>query len=96
MITRIVKLTIQPDKTSEFLHLFNNSKSYILNSQGCNYIQVLHDIHQPNLFFTYSCWDTEEDLNNYRGSELFKTIWKQTKQLFADKAGAWSLQSPTD
>jgi heme-degrading monooxygenase HmoA len=96
MIIRIVKLNIQPDKTAEFLTLFNDSKSFILNSEGCSFVQVLTDIKQPNLFFTYSCWDTEEHLNKYRDSEVFEGIWKRTKLLFADKAEAWSLISPIE
>lgn len=94
MITRIVKLTLQPDKTGEFLTIFNDSKSFILNSEGCNFVQVLKDAQQPHIFFTYSIWDSEEHLNNYRQSEVFENIWKRTKTLFAAKAEAWSLVSP--
>lgn len=94
MITRIVKLTIQPDKTAEFLAIFDESKSFILNSEGCSYVQVLHDTQQPHLFFTYSIWDSEDHLNNYRQSETFERIWQRTKLLFAAKAEAWSLVSP--
>lgn len=92
MIIRIVKLTILPDKATEFLTLFNESKSIILNSEGCTYVEVLRDTQQPHFFFTYSCWDSEEHLNLYRNSELFKNIWSRTKMLFADKAEAWSLE----
>ncbi len=95
MITRIVKLTIQQEKTSAFIALFNDSKALIKNSQGCKHIELLTDIHQPNVFFTYSHWESEEYLNMYRDSEVFKNIWPRTKILFADKAEAWSLQSLT-
>lgn len=94
MITRIVKLSIQPDKTSEFLTIFNDSRGIILNFEGCSYVQVFYEINKPNLFFTYSCWDSEEHLNNYRRSEEFENIWKRTKLLFAEKAEAWSLSTP--
>jgi heme-degrading monooxygenase HmoA len=93
MITRIVKLTIQEEKAAEFITLFNESKSLIKNSTGCKYVELLNDIHQPNIFFTHSCWDSEEHLNLYRDSDLFKNIWPRTKILFADKPEAWSLQS---
>lgn len=93
MITRIVKLTIQQEKAAEFIALFNDSKSRIKNSPGCQHIELLADIQQPNVFFTHSRWDSEEHLNLYRNSDLFKNIWPRTKILFADKAEAWSLQS---
>ena len=93
MITRIVKLTIQEEKAAEFISLFNESKSFIKNSPGCKHVELLSDIHQPTIFFTHSRWDSEEHLNQYRDSDLFKNIWLRTKILFADKAEAWSLQS---
>lgn len=93
MITRIVKLSILPDKAQEFLTLFQESKSFILNSEGCSYVEVLKDTKHPHLFFTYSCWDSEQHLDLYRNSELFKGIWSRTKVLFSDKAEAWSLES---
>ena len=38
----------------------------------------------------------EEDLNNYRNSELFKTIWPTIKPWFEVKAEAWSMQLVTN
>lgn len=93
MITRIVKLTIRQEKAAEFIALFNDSKTLIKNSPGCHHIELFSDIHQPNVFFTHSRWDSEEQLNQYRNSELFKNIWPRTKNLFAAKAEAWSLQA---
>jgi heme-degrading monooxygenase HmoA len=43
------------------------------------------------VFFTYSYWETEQDLENYRNSELFDTVWSFTKKLFNDKPEAWSV-----
>jgi heme-degrading monooxygenase HmoA len=40
---------------------------------------------------TYSHWTGEEALDNYRHSELFRVTWAKTKQLFADRPEAWSL-----
>ena len=43
-------------------------------------------------FFTYSYWDSENDLNNYRKSELFNEVWTFTKKLFNAKPEAWSVE----
>ncbi|RMG79768.1 MAG: antibiotic biosynthesis monooxygenase [Bacteroidetes bacterium] len=93
MIIRIVKMTFATDKTDEFLQVFDTSKNKIRNFKGCLHLELLQDIHHPNVFFTYSWWESETDLNNYRHSELFKTTWSKTKVLFADKPEAWSLKS---
>jgi heme-degrading monooxygenase HmoA len=44
------------------------------------------------VLFTYSYWETEQHLNKYRFSDLFKHTWQQTKQHFNDKPIAWSLK----
>ncbi len=92
MIIRIVKMTFEPDKVADFLKIFEASKQLILNRDGCIHLELLKDINTPNLFFTYSHWRTENDLNNYRKSELFESVWGKTKILFASKAEAWSLK----
>ena len=43
------------------------------------------------MFFTYSYWNSENDLNEYRNSELFAKVWAETKPMFAEKAQAWSV-----
>ncbi|WP_440067032.1 putative quinol monooxygenase [Tenacibaculum discolor] len=91
MFVRIVKMSFQPEKIEEFLNYFNSKKEFIRNSPGCRLLELYRDKTNPNIFFTYSYWDTEEDLENYRNSELFKGVWSQTKVLFNDKPLAWSV-----
>ena|ERR1700749_536971 len=91
MIIRIVKMTFQPEKVNEFVTVFNDSKQLIRNMNGCRHLELLNDINSPATFFTYSYWDSENDLNNYRESLLFQNIWKKTKVLFSAKAEAWSV-----
>ena len=90
MIKRIVKLTFQPDRVPEFMAIFQASCQKIRASAGCKHMELLQDAAAPNVMFTLSIWETEADLDMYRKSELFKTVWTQTKALFADKPAAWS------
>ncbi len=92
MIIRIVKMTFQEDKVSEFLSVFNESKELIRNMPGCSHLELLNDINSPNVFFTYSYWNSEHDLNAYRDSELFSKVWSNTKILFEAKPEAWSVE----
>ena len=91
MIVRIVKMTFMPDKTEEFLANFEKHKEQIRNFSGCRKLSLLQENHQSNVYFTYSWWESENDLENYRQSELFKGVWQQTKKYFADRPMAWSL-----
>ncbi|KAF9657649.1 MULTISPECIES: putative quinol monooxygenase [Tenacibaculum] len=91
MFVRIVKMSFKPEKIKEFLNNFNSKKEFIRNSPGCRLLELYRDKTNPNIFFTYSYWNTEQDLENYRNSDLFKGIWAQTKILFNDKPLAWSV-----
>ena len=96
MLTRIVKLEIQANAVEEFLQLFKNSKATILASEGCFKVELLSDLNNKCLFFTYSLWENEEALNNYRKSEFFGKIWPKTKSILATKPSAWSLNKCDD
>lgn len=93
MIVRIVKMTFKSEAIQQFKDLFKDRKEKIRTMPGCMHLELLQDIHNSTVFFTYSYWDREEDLENYRHSALFKDTWQKTKVLFADKAQAWSVKS---
>lgn len=91
MFVRIVKMSFNPDKIEAFLSNFEAKKQDIRNFEGCEFLELYRDKHNTNVFFTYSFWNTEEDLEHYRHSDLFKNVWAQTKPLFNAKPEAWSV-----
>lgn len=91
MITRIVKMGFVPEQIDDFLEVFEQNKHKIRGFEGCTHVELLRDIHQSNQFFTYSYWESEEHLNNYRNSSLFKGVWANTKNKFSQRPEAWSL-----
>ena len=91
MFVRIVKLTFKKENIASFEQIFEGSKNRIRKAEGCTFLELLQDKENPHSFFTYSLWQSEENLDNYRNSELFKTIWGETKKLFAVRAEAWSV-----
>ncbi|MCF6359357.1 MAG: antibiotic biosynthesis monooxygenase [Cyclobacteriaceae bacterium] len=95
MLIRIVKMTFEPTKVDEFLEVFEESKEKIRAMKGCSHLELLQDYNLPNSFSTYSYWNSEDDLNNYRDSKLFKEVWKKTKVLFNKKPIAFSLKQHT-
>lgn len=92
MIVRIVKMEFQQDKVPAFLQLFKERKARIRNFEGCKHLELWRQTGTENVFFTYSHWNEESDLNHYRFSEFFKETWQLTKALFASKAEAWSVE----
>lgn len=93
MLKRIVKMEFKAENVEEFLQNFNANKTKIRNFSGCNHLELLRDRHNTSRFFTYSYWEDETALENYRNSDLFKGVWAKTKVLFTEKPEAWSLES---
>jgi len=91
MFVRIVKMSIHSKYISEFQKMFEEKKDQIRNNEGCKLLELYQDKNNPEIFFTYSYWENEYNLENYRNSTFFKTTWKQTKGYFNDKPEAWSV-----
>ena len=92
MLVRIVKMSFHEDKIPDFLENFDLMKEKIRNAPGNQFLELYQDKNDKCIFFTYSYWDSETDLNNYRKSELFNEVWTFTKKLFNAKPEAWSVE----
>ncbi|MBI2722596.1 MAG: antibiotic biosynthesis monooxygenase [Bacteroidetes bacterium] len=92
MIKRIVKMSFEPQKIDTFKAIFKANSQHIKSFPGCSHVELLQDQNNPSVFFTYSLWENEECVENYRQSELFATVWAATKILFNDKPQAWTVK----
>ena len=84
-------MSFHEEKIPDFLENFELMKEKIRNAPGNCFLELYQDKHNKSIFFTYSYWETENDLNNYRDSELFYGVWTFTKKLFNAKPEAWSV-----
>ncbi|TGE25345.1 antibiotic biosynthesis monooxygenase [Hymenobacter aquaticus] len=91
MLTRIVRMTFQPEKVADFLAIFQDSENKIRNMPGCRHLELWQDADLPHVYCTHSRWDSATDLNNYRHSALFGQVWPATKALFAAPPLAFSV-----
>ena len=82
-------MTINPDKVSEFKSIYEAGMEKIRAFDGCTHLELLQE---DNVLMTYSYWNTPQDLENYRKSDVFKGIWSNVKPLFIEKPLAWSLK----
>ncbi len=92
MFVRIVKMSFEPSRIEDFLAHFEIHKMDIRNFEGCEFLELYRDISRTNVFFTYSFWNKEEDLECYRQSDLFKSVWSETKPMFNAKPEAWTVE----
>jgi heme-degrading monooxygenase HmoA len=91
MLTRVVKMQFNPSFIEEFKSVFKLVQSKIEQSEGCTGVKLLQDEKDSSIFFTISNWESENALEVYRNSELFKLTWAKVKPNFTRKAEAWSL-----
>lgn len=91
MLIRIVQLEFEADKIEAFLNHFETIKYSVNSFEGCQGMKLLRDINNPCIVMTYSHWDDEKALNNYRDSELFGEVWPTIKKWFSAKPQAWSV-----
>ena len=84
-------MRFQEDKIEAFLNNFEEVKHHIRNFEGNRFLELYQDKNDKRIFFTYSYWENEEALENYRKSALFDGVWTYVKTLFSDKPEAWSV-----
>lgn len=84
-------MSFHEDFVDLFLENFNKNKNAIRFFEGCQLLELYRDKEHPYQFFTYSYWEAEVFLENYRNSDLFKRVWNETKVLFNAKPEAWSM-----
>ncbi|MFK7954114.1 MAG: putative quinol monooxygenase [Ekhidna sp.] len=91
MLIRVVRMEFDPKKVNDFLELFEVVKGKIISSEGCVHLELCKDAKLDNVYYTFSKWESESDLNNYRHSDFFDDTWTKTKALFGGKPLAYSL-----
>ena len=81
-----------PENIPSFERIFETSRDRIQGFPGCSHVELLRDIRNPAVYFTYSLWESEEALEAYRESAFFKEVWGRTRKLFAERPKAWTLE----
>jgi len=90
MLVRIVKMGFYKQNVEVFLENFDANKAQIRAFEGCTFLELYRDKKDPGIFFTYSHWESEDALEAYRKSELFRMVWGKIKPLFSIRPEAWS------
>ncbi len=86
-------MEFQENKVQDFLLFFDQVKTKIASFEGCLGMKLMHDKQNPFIIFTYSHWESETALDNYRKSDLFGKVWPNVKPLFSAPPQAWSLDT---
>ncbi len=87
---RVVKLSFKPEHINDFKLFFEGRKERIKSFRGCTYLELWQDHNDSGIFYTYSIWNDQKHLEEYRISELFQDTWAIVKPWFSQKPMAFS------
>jgi quinol monooxygenase YgiN len=74
MIVNTTRITVQPEKRTEFFHTVGRLLGPIKSAKGCRTFGFYLDASDENSTLLVSEWDTETDLNNYLESNDFAVL----------------------
>jgi len=74
-----------------FLDVFEKNKATIKAFNGCSFLELYQGEEDSTIFFTYSHWENDSLLQEYRQSKEFKKLWRKLKPLFSMRPEAWSV-----
>ncbi len=72
MFVRIVKMSFAEENIPAFLENFELMKDRIRNAPGNRFLELYQDKNNISIFFTYSYWETEDDLENYKNRNFLQ------------------------
>ena len=74
MIVNTTRITVQPEKRTEFLQTVGRLLDPLKKAKGCRALDFYLDTKDENSTLLVSEWDTETDLNNYLESNDFAIL----------------------
>ena len=74
MITASITLQGQPEKRMEILQTIKGIRDELSKDTRCKQVNVYQDLDDENTFFFVENWSTEQDLDTYLSSRLFKVL----------------------
>lgn len=74
MIVNTTRITVQPEKRSEFFQTVGRLLALIKSAKGCRTFDFYLDASDENSTLLVSEWETERDLKNYLESNDFAVL----------------------
>ena len=91
MLYRIVRMEFEASRKDDFIRAFYSKQPFIKAFPGCIDVALMQDERDVNSMATWSLWESNNDLEAYRSSDLFKETWDNVKPMFSGKPKAYSL-----
>lgn len=92
MITRIVKMSVKKDKVKDFVRYFEKYNEEIKIFDGCEHHDFLEDKNDASVFFTYTTWKSERQIERYRRSETHRLHKQKLQEFYEKDDSAWTVE----
>jgi len=86
-IVRLIFVTVKPDQVKEAVSLWkNHCAPLMIREPGCLSEKLLECADAPGEFISYSEWDSQASIDNYRNSKAHAEIQKHSRALQGGRA----------
>jgi heme-degrading monooxygenase HmoA len=81
-IVRLIYVTVKPNQVNDAVTLWKNHCAPLMIKQpGCLSEKLLECVDAPGEFISYSEWDSQANIDKYRGSDAHAEIQKRARGL---------------
>jgi heme-degrading monooxygenase HmoA len=81
-IVRLIYVPVKPNQVNDAVNLWKNHCAPLMIKQpGCLSEKLLECVDAPGEFISYSEWDTQANIDKYRGSDAHSEIQKHARGL---------------
>ncbi len=95
MIVRIVHMFFRPHALEQLMPLIHRQLRNVMSHPGCLAVKLFRDTSDPDHLCTFSIWEDQEALDDYRQSDHFIEVWSTLKSHFAKPPQAYSFKDRT-
>jgi heme-degrading monooxygenase HmoA len=92
-IARVIIIKAPEEKFKEAEQIWKEDCAPLMRRQkGCRAEKFMRSLDHPDLYISYSEWDSQEDIDNYRNSEDHKKIRTESRALQGSRAVVWTYE----
>ncbi|HSR55158.1 MAG TPA: antibiotic biosynthesis monooxygenase family protein [Alphaproteobacteria bacterium] len=92
-VARVILINVPEEKRKEAERVWKTECAPLMvRQQGCLSEKFMKSIDRPELYISYSEWDSMDSINKYREGADHKIIQSETRGLQGARAVVWSYE----
>ncbi len=92
-IARVIIIKAPEEKNKEAERMWKEHCAPLMRRQkGCQSEKFMRSTENPDLYISYSEWDSIADIDRYRESTEHKTIQSETRAIQGSRAVVWTYE----